>query len=185
MLDFYLRRLAFTLVATLTACGPSDSKSTDTTDSSTTADPSTGIGTTETPTTAAPTTDAATTDNSTSTGDAPTLCADAGSEAECMAATEMDEELGLRCRWATVQRFVVGMGGEGCSFEPAGGTCVLANFAEGGAGCFGFWREPEPGEVVFARWDCGTPKSDEWQSCFEIEMASPGHEACFCMNAGG
>ncbi|PCC68114.1 hypothetical protein [Nannocystis exedens] len=145
--------------------------------------PGTGTGTdTDTPAT---TTDPTTTDTPTTTSDAPTLCADAKTEAECMAATEVDEDLGLGCRWAEVLRFAPTDGADGCGFEPAGGLCVLASFEEGGPGCAGFWREVGPGQIDFATWGCGTPEPDEWQRCFDVEMDSPGFPACLCMNGGG
>ncbi|MCY0992600.1 hypothetical protein OV203_36005 [Nannocystis sp. ILAH1] len=180
------------LVAALAACGPGKSGTTDTTDTSTTTEPPASTGTdTDTGTTAA-TTDPATTDPSptdptptTTGGDAPALCADARTEADCLKATEMDEDLGLGCRWAEVLRFAPTDGADGCGFEPAGGVCVLASFEEGGAGCEGFWRDLGPGQIDFARWDCGTPEPEEWQGCFEIEMDSPGFAACLCQNGGG
>ncbi|MFY0541030.1 hypothetical protein [Nannocystis pusilla] len=177
------------LVAALAACGPGKPGTTDTTDttdtSATTEPPATGTDTD--PGTTAATTDPTTTDTTpTSTGgDAPTLCADAKTEADCMAATEGDEEQGLFCRWAEVQRFAPTDGADGCGFEPAGGVCVLASSEEGGAGCFGFWRDLGPGQIDFAEWGCGTPQSDEWQECFEVEMDSPGFAVCLCKNGGG
>lgn len=168
------------LVAALAACGPGKPGTTDTTDSSTTSEPPGSTGT-DPSTTAAPTEPTPTTTG----GDAPALCAEARTEADCMAATEMDEDLGLRCRWAEVLRFAPTDGGDGCGFEPAGGVCVLASSEEGGAGCAGFWRDLGPGQIDFASWDCGTPQSEEWQGCFDVAMDSPGFAACLCMNGGG
>lgn len=170
------------LVAALAACGPGKPGTTDTTDTGTSTEPAATGTDTDPGTTAATLTEPTPT---TTGGDAPALCAEARTEADCMAATEMDEDLGLRCRWAEVQRFEATDGGDGCGFQPAGGVCVLASSEEGGAGCFGFWRDLGPGMIEFAEWGCGTPQSDEWQGCFDVPMDSPGFAACLCKNGGG
>lgn len=50
------------------------------------------------------------------------------------------------------------------------------------AGCRGFFREDEGGAIELLSLDCGSPVSDEWQSCFEVPPDSPAFASCGCIN---
>ena len=175
------RTSALVLVAALTACGPGKPGTTDTTDSPTSEATTSGPTTEPTP---GSTTEATTEATPTSTGGAIEKCADARTEADCALATETDEDLGLGCRWGAVFVPWFPDGGDECSLEPKGGVCVLASFEEGGAGCFGFFRELDGG-IELVSFECGTPADDSWQSCFQVPIDTPQGGACACINPDG
>lgn len=95
-------------------------------------------------------------------------------------ATEVEPNIGAGCRWGRLQ--VARVFEEMCSLEEVGGVCVLADFNEGGPGCWGFFREGEGGAIELVSLDCGSPVDDSWQPCWQVPMDSPGFEACGCIN---
>jgi hypothetical protein len=95
--------------------------------------------------------------------------------------SELGPHIDAQCRWAEVWTASFPEAGM-CSLAGIGGVCELATSEEGGLGCYGFFRETEGGVIELISFDCGSPLSDAWESCWDLPMDSPAFSPCTCLN---